>query len=316
MHVTCAAWNCPHPPLLARYTARNRTTPRVVVPSQMIHPKSFGRSQLNNSSRAKMFKDNIIHNLHVPMANAMGGNTGGNNSDANPPAIPMPPMHAMDSPKSRFSLLATLNESTKFLVAGTAVITLITHPNVSVVWCLIGSVVNSAFGKILKKILNKKRPSGALKADPGMPSSHAVSLSYLSVYSALSLLLRGGLGGGALFGPGFLGPNHPAWPVAMGVVEPLAIGLLLTGIVFTWLRVTLGYHTFPQVLVGYILGAFVASGWLFVGETILVPLANMDQRVMYVLYATCLVTSVLFAKLAVKWVNEVKLWRKAKSKTV
>jgi len=33
---------------------------------------------------------------------------------------------------------------------------------------------------------------GAAKADPGMPSSHAISLSYLSWYAAASIVIHGG----------------------------------------------------------------------------------------------------------------------------
>ena len=64
------------------------------------------------------------------------------------------------------SPLAYVNESTKFVVAGAALATLVTHPNVPVAWCLIGSVVNSIAGKLLKRLLNHARPTGAAKAKP------------------------------------------------------------------------------------------------------------------------------------------------------
>ena len=90
------------------------------------------------------------------------------------------------------SPLAYVNESTKFIVSGACLAVLITHPNVPVCWCLSGSVFNSLNSKLLKRLINESRPDGATKLDPGMPSSHAVSLSYLSVYAASALLLRGG----------------------------------------------------------------------------------------------------------------------------
>lgn len=40
--------------------------------------------------------------------------------------------------------------------------------------------------QVLKKLINKQRPKFARKADPGMPSSHASSLAYLSVYMAFA----------------------------------------------------------------------------------------------------------------------------------
>ena len=112
-------------------------------------------------------------------------------------------------------------------------------------WCLIGSVVNSACGKVLKKLLNEKRPEGAAKADPGMPSSHALSLSYLSVYAASALASRGGVDGGAIFASAL-----QPWPVSATFVIPGCVSLIALGVFFTWLRVKLGYHTKPQVVVG------------------------------------------------------------------
>lgn len=36
--------------------------------------------------------------------------------------------------------------------------------------------------QVLKRLINKQRPVYARKTDPGMPSSHATSLSYLTTY--------------------------------------------------------------------------------------------------------------------------------------
>ena len=117
------------------------------------------------------------------------------------------------------SPLAYVNESTKFIVSGACLAVLITHPNVPVCWCLSGSVFNSLNSKLLKRLINESRPDGATKLDPGMPSSHAVSLSYLSVYAASALLLRGG---------GF--PDVPgAWPVPVQGVQPGAAALVTAG---------------------------------------------------------------------------------------
>ena len=41
-------------------------------------------------------------------------------------------------------------------------------------------------GQALKKAINAQRPRYAKKTDPGMPSSHASSLAYLSVYMAVA----------------------------------------------------------------------------------------------------------------------------------
>lgn len=51
---------------------------------------------------------------------------------------------------------------------------------------MIGSVSNSALSVSLKRILNQERPVATLRSDPGMPSSHAQSISFISVFSVLS----------------------------------------------------------------------------------------------------------------------------------
>jgi len=44
-----------------------------------------------------------------------------------------------------------------------------------------GAILNAALSKVLKRLINEARPKGAQIADPGMPSSHAMSLFYLAV---------------------------------------------------------------------------------------------------------------------------------------
>jgi dolichyldiphosphatase len=208
--------------------------------------------------------------------------------------------------------LSALNESTKFLVSGAAALTLALRPDLAVAWCLIGSVVNSALGKMLKKLLNEKRPEGAAKADPGMPSSHALSLAYLSTYAAFALATRGGDDGGAVFH--FFGSvigrsassGGAAWPVRAWAVVPGCVAFMTAGGFFTWLRVELGYHTKSQVLVGYALGFVNALAWFALGESVVVPAAANDVNVKRAVYGACFATSALFAKAAVRWVDEIK----------
>lgn len=54
-----------------------------------------------------------------------------------------------------------------------------------VLWAATGSILNSYISITLKQILNHERPSG-LRSDPGMPSSHAQSIFYVSVFALLS----------------------------------------------------------------------------------------------------------------------------------
>ena len=55
--------------------------------------------------------------------------------------------------KRRSTVLSAVNESTKFVVSLAALATLLRDPSVETCWALLGSIVNSVNGKILKRIL-------------------------------------------------------------------------------------------------------------------------------------------------------------------
>lgn len=180
-----------------------------------------------------------------------------------------------------------LNESTKFVVSATAMVFLMFHPTVETCWCLLGSIVNSVNGKLLKRALNHSRPDGAKKVDPGMPSSHATSLSYLSWYAALAFAFE---------------PN--AFGLATTVTRTLAFGLVSLGAFLAYLRVKLGFHTWPQVYVGYGLGSSTAFVWILFGKRYLIQhLARHPERLKN-LHACLVVAIGLFALSAIKWVKE------------
>merc|ERR1712232_586060 len=130
------------------------------------------------------------------------------------------------------AVLNAINKATKWGVSAVVFGTLVWRHNSRSCWCIIGSVCAAANCKQLKYLINETRPVGARKADPGMPSSHAQSLAFLSTYAAMEIHEATG------FVPGF--------------------GLILGGAFLTWLRVRLGYHTLPQVFVGHTLGVLSA----------------------------------------------------------
>jgi dolichyldiphosphatase len=190
-----------------------------------------------------------------------------------------------------------LNESTKFVVSATAMVFLVFHPTVETCWCLLGSIVNSVNGKLLKRALNHSRPDGAKKVDPGMPSSHATSLSYLSWYAALAFAFE---------------PN--AFGLATFVTRTLAFGLVSLGAFLAYLRVKLGFHTWPQVYVGYGLGSSTALVWILFGKGYLIQhLARHPERLKN-LHACLVVAIGLFALSAIKWVKELVKSSSSKSK--
>ena len=190
-------------------------------------------------------------------------------------------------PKLEDVVFEYLNESTKFVVSATAMVFLMFHPTVETCWCLLGSIVNSVNGKLLKRALNHSRPDGAKKVDPGMPSSHATSLSYLSWYAALAFAFE---------------PN--AFGLATTVTRTLAFGLVSLGAFLAYLRVKLGFHTWPQVYVGYGLGSSTALVWILFGKRYLIQhLARHPERLKN-LHACLVVAIGLFALSAIKWVKE------------
>lgn len=78
-------------------------------------------------------------------------------------------------------------------------------------------------------------------------------------------------------------------------------------VVQTWLRVALGYHTWPQVLVGAALGAATATGWLHLGTTAVLPALQHHGGAKAVLFG---VTGAAMAAFSVKnvlsWARERK----------
>lgn len=107
-------------------------------------------------------------------------------------------------------LLNSINDSAKWVVTLSAGGVLVWHHNIDVSWSLLGSIVTVFLCKVhkgpagwvpcltyvnkclcmcwqaLKKLINAQRPRYAKKTDPGMPSSHASSMAYLSVYMAIA----------------------------------------------------------------------------------------------------------------------------------
>ncbi|KAF6265813.1 hypothetical protein COO60DRAFT_763421 [Scenedesmus sp. NREL 46B-D3] len=180
--------------------------------------------------------------------------------------------------------LSTVNESTKWTVSATVFAVLLWQHNEYAAWCVVGAVVSAVLCKVLKHAINQQRPDHAQKRDPGMPSSHANSLNFLSVYAALSL-------------------NHHtrSHPTAVGLAAcSVALGAFLT-----WLRVRLGYHTWPQVLVGAALGAGAATGWFLLGTAAALPALQRTPAGLPLLYSACLLAMAVFAvKNVMAWAEE------------
>ncbi|KAJ4782526.1 hypothetical protein LUZ62_040688 [Rhynchospora pubera] len=145
------------------------------------------------------------------------------------------------SSSSLRSLESALNKSSKWLAAALFGLMILWKHDAEVLWAAMGSVINAWISVTLKRILNHERPSG-LRSDPGMPSSHAQSMFYISVFAVLSLIQ-------------WLGFNF--WSLPLGAV------ILASGSYFSWLRVSQQLHTTNQVLVGALLGTVISIAWFW-----------------------------------------------------
>jgi len=98
------------------------------------------------------------------------------------------PEEPAPAPSRLRTALVLVNEGTKFGVSAAALAVLVQQRSAHAALALAASVLNSLAGKALKRALGHARPAGARRADPGMPSSHGVSLGYLATYGATALL--------------------------------------------------------------------------------------------------------------------------------
>lgn len=147
------------------------------------------------------------------------------------------------------AVLAAINGATKWAVSSAVFATLAWRRDVRSCWCVAGSIVSAFNCKVLKRAINQSRPEGARKVDPGMPSSHAQSLGFLSAYLALELAAAASSGSGGGGG----------WGVA-------AAAALVGGVFLSSLRVVLDFHTPAQVVAGHAMGAASAGAWRWLGE--------------------------------------------------
>ncbi|GAQ77606.1 lipid phosphate phosphatase [Klebsormidium nitens] len=192
-------------------------------------------------------------------------------------------------------VLSIVNESTKWAVSAAAAGFLLWKHNERAAWCILGSIFNSVTGKILKRLINQSRPPLSRKVDPGMPSSHALSLAYFGTYSSLTILLWQGL--------------KPSAVIAAICAQALTA-------FFAWLRIALGYHTPAQVLVGCAVGNVVAISWLAIGERKVLPaIASPDGALLRVaLFLSTTLLVVAFVAYALrKWTQDLPFfdrWRR------
>ena len=136
------------------------------------------------------------------------------------------------------SIFAFVGQSTSVLVSGTFFSVLAWQRSTFMVAFFLGAIANAILSKVLKRVLDQSRPTtnGTDLSDNGMPSSHAMSLGFISTVTASTF---------------------------MGASSFPFVALLLAAytIVSLTYRVYAQYHTTAQVIAGLVGGC--TNGWLF-----------------------------------------------------
>ncbi|ESQ31123.1 hypothetical protein EUTSA_v10004725mg [Eutrema salsugineum] len=169
---------------------------------------------------------------------------------------------------------AVANRLSKWVVATLFGTVLLLRHDGAALWAVIGSVSNSALSVALKRILNQERPVATLRSDPGMPSSHAQSISFISVFTVLSVME-------------WLGTNE---------LSLFLSGLILAlGSYFTWLRVSQKLHTTSQVVVGAILGSVYSTLWYITWNSLVLEAFASSFSVQVVVFTVAAASALGFA---------------------
>jgi len=134
-------------------------------------------------------------------------------------------------------LTDAIGASTSFVVSAVFFAVLAWQRDALMVSFFIGAISNGILSKVLKKIINQTRPAELETADlrlkpsdGGMPSSHAMSLGFISTFTALQL------------------PWTRVWLVLYVVLS----------LVY---RVQVNLHTWQQIAVGSIVGSCNGYAW-------------------------------------------------------
>ncbi|KAF3332806.1 lipid phosphate phosphatase epsilon 1 [Carex littledalei] len=184
------------------------------------------------------------------------------------------------------SFESAINKSSKWMVAGLFGLMILWKHDAEVLWAATGSIFNSYISVTLKRILNHERPSG-LRSDPGMPSSHAQSIFYVSVFALLSLMQ-------------WLGVNV--------LTGSLGAAILAFGSYFSWLRVSQQLHTTSQVLVGALLGTIVSIAWFWLWHAFVYDafLSSIWVRIIVVIGSISLCTAFVIY-VTQNWLNDERI---------
>jgi len=154
------------------------------------------------------------------------------------------------------SLLKQIDGKVKWMVTFGQTGALLARRDLVSPFMIIGAILAAFLTSAIKRVINQKRPEGALFTDPGMPSSHAMVSTFIAV----------------------------AWTLHLGV-NVLTCVLLAAAMIICVLRVVCGHHTFAQILVGAALGYAMANSWMHIFTAYVCPRTGVQTTIgMYTIY--------------------------------
>ncbi|KAI4381171.1 hypothetical protein MLD38_007274 [Melastoma candidum] len=165
-------------------------------------------------------------------------------------------------------LHATINGLSKWVVSGMLCSVVLWKHDAEALWMVLGSVFNTILSVTLKRVINQERPVANLRSDPGMPSSHAQSISFVITFAIISIIE----------GVGF---NKASLTIS-GI-------LLVLGVYMSWLRVSQQLHTTDQVIIGGLVGTSSFLLWYLLWRSVISSAFNsfLIVRVLIFLGAPC-----------------------------
>lgn len=148
----------------------------------------------------------------------------------------------MYDPTDRFGVLMALFTLSPVFVTLMHVTLVASQRDLDSVSMLLGQITSEMLNKILKKIINQRRPDGAQLSGSGMPSAHSQFISFFAAYAIAYTWSRLN--------------SHRYLEQCFTIV-----GSALLAVLTCYSRVRLGYHTKDQVIVGACVGALAGLSW-------------------------------------------------------
>ncbi|KAA3677319.1 dolichyldiphosphatase [Paragonimus westermani] len=155
-------------------------------------------------------------------------------------------------------VLAYFSTTPIIIVVGLITLTVFRR-DLHTIFLLLGVILNELLNTVMKKTLRQSRPiatHNSKLSSYGMPSSHAQFVGFFCLYSVFFIRFR-------RLSEKFCRPK---------IRLLLYIASVVTGALTCYSRLYLLYHTTEQIVIGLVMGLFLALGWFPLVHSVLTPL--------------------------------------------